>query len=57
MQIINASLIQVGLTERITFPLIELLIEGNIDKVNKIIFKNGILYSLESLEWEILFFS
>ena len=46
-------MIQVGLSERTIFPLIELLIEGNIDRVNKIIFKRGIPYSLDSLEWEI----
>lgn len=54
MKTINASLIPVGSKERATFPIAEILLEGNIDPVNKTIIKKGIPYSLESLQWEIL---
>ncbi len=54
MKIINASLLPIGSKERATFPVAEILLEGNIDPVNKTIIKNGIPYALESLQWEIL---
>ena len=54
MKTINASLLQVGTKDRVKFPITELLIEGNIDPVNKIIVKRGIPYSLDSLQFEIL---
>lgn len=54
MKIINASMIQVGTKERTTFPLTELMLEGNLDPVNKVIIKKGIPYKLDSLQWEIL---
>lgn len=54
MKIVNASLIPVGSKEREKFPIAEILLEGNIDPVNKTIIKKGIPYSLESLQWEIL---
>ena len=54
MKTINASMIQVGTKERTTFPLTELMLEGNLDPVNKVIIKKGIPYKLDSLQWEIL---
>ena len=54
MKTINASMIQVGTKERTTFPLTELMLEGNLDPVNKVIIKKGIPYTLYSLQWEIL---
>ena len=54
MKIINASLIPIGSKERVAFPLTELMVEGNLDPVNKVIIKKGIPYSLDSLQWDIL---
>ena len=54
MKIINASLIPIGSKERVAFPLTELMVEGNLDPVNKVIIKKGIPYHLDSLQWEIL---
>lgn len=54
MKTINASMIQVGTKERTTFPLTELMLEGNLDPVNKVIIKKGVPYKLDSLQWEIL---
>ena len=54
MKTINASLIPIGSKDRVTFPLTELMLEGNLDPVNKVIIKRGIPYSLDFLQWEIL---
>lgn len=54
MKILVASMIAVGSTERTSFPLTEILIEGTIDVYNKTLIKRGIPYQLETLQWEIL---
>ena len=52
MKIINASLLPIGSNQRISIPVMELLIEATIDPVNKIIVKDEIpqLTAIEKLK-------